>query len=85
MPSWFWVISPIVGVVSYFLILKLQKVSQWVAVLVGIAEAGLTYILSVKGFELRVHPETISLSTVILPTACAVLMFLLFFIKGKPK
>ena len=83
MPSWFWIVFPIVGIVCSFLILTLRKVSIWVALLVGIVEAILAYILSITGFEMRLHPESVTITSYIIPVVCAILMFVLFFIKGK--
>ncbi len=85
MPDWFWIVFPAVGVVSYFLIIILQKVSKRVAVLVGIAEAVLTYILSITVFEMRIHPADVKGTSYIIPVTCAVLGFVLFLIKGKPQ
>jgi hypothetical protein len=85
MPNWFWFVFPFVGVLCYFLILYLQKVEKRVAVLVGIAEAILTYILSVTGFEMRIHPTEIKPLSYIITSGSAVLMVALFYIKGKPE
>ena len=85
MPNWFWFVFIAVGVVCYFLILYLQKVTKRTAVLVGIAEAILTYILSVTVFEMRIHPTEIKTSSYVIAVASGVLMYALFYIKGNSK
>ena len=83
MPSWLWIVFPIVGIVDAFLILVLQKVPLWLATLVGIAEGILTYILSITVLEMRIHPENVTATSYIIPVSCAILMFVLFFFRGK--
>jgi len=85
MPNWFRFVPLAVGVVCYFLILYLQKVTKRTAVLVGIAEAILTYILSVTVFEMRIHPTEIKTSSYVIAVASGVLMYALFYIKGNSK
>ena len=85
MPNWYWIVYLIVGVFSFYVMLKLQKQAGWIAVIVGIAEAILVYIFSVTGFDMRIHSANIKISSYIIVIACAVLMVGLFFIKSKPK
>ena len=85
MPNWYWIVYLIVGVFSFYVMLKLQKQAGWIAVIVGIAEAILAYIFSVTAFDMRIHSANIKISSYIIVIACAVLMVGLFFIKSKPK
>jgi hypothetical protein len=83
MPNWFWIVFPLVGIVSYFLIIKLQNVSRWIAALVGIAETILSYFLSKTVFEMRIHPSEIKVSSYVIAVACGAFMYALFLIRGK--
>ncbi len=80
-----YILCVIVGIVSYFLIIILQKVSKRVAVLVGIAESVLTYILAITVSDMRLHPADVKATSYIIPVAGALLMWALFAIKGKPQ
>jgi 4-amino-4-deoxy-L-arabinose transferase-like glycosyltransferase len=77
------VFSIMIGIVSYFLIIILRKVSKRVAVLVGISESVLTYILAITVSEMRIHSASVNATSYIIPITCAVLMWALFLAKGK--
>ena len=85
MPNWYWILYLIVGIFSFYVMLKLQKQAGWLAVIVGIAEAILAYLLSVTIIDMRIHSANITILSYIIVIVCAVLMVGLFFIKRKPK